>query len=723
MATSYRSRLSEIASSGFRSPAPIGAGLEEVRARLLLMTGELERHLGEHALPVLGEARSTLESHACRIAVVGQVKSGKTTLINALINSPNLLPTDINPWTAVVTSLHFRNDGPAPQHAAAFHFFSLEEWRDLAEGGGKLSELTKRLVPEYRPELLRAQLEVMYARAGSRLGPSMQELLGKSHLYQEITPELLSDYISAGDETGGSSDRTIYSDIVRSAELFFGQGPFAFPVILIDTPGTNDPFLLRDEVTRRSLENPDIYVFTMSALQPLLPADISMLRLLNGLHKDRIIMFVNRIDQLPDPAVNAAKIRTVVEEQLRMEFPSLQIPVIVGSAWLGQYCHDSQLSQLPPQLTAGIGAALRDAGVGSAEAADGLDHFEKSQLASILQSLSGMNAMAAALTKSLSVSNSSALLQQIANTYFELARYAEISTRAELRSADTPQDAGEAATQGAQFRGRASALRDSFTQIETNLRALVAARMTAIDASLRHIVRGFADEQAAAVQQAMQLPHREKVWVCDVTPLREALEAAYVASFQEAVASLKGIEQGLYPHLETVVTSLLPDYRGEPIEAPPEPMQFYPSAAPLSNFVTMDLSQSWWKMWSAARPDPQERADHLRRLIDDDFLALVDKLAAELATQLGQRVDHTMKKMQAVGNSLLAAIDARTHSTGTDRGISDRTPSERQEQIAIDTRRRRADCAKRLSIFVAVGNELRELLKRLDLMWIENGGI
>jgi hypothetical protein len=137
----------------------------------------------------------------------------------------------------------------------------------------------------------------------------------------------------------------------------------------------------------------------------------------------------------------------------------------------------------------------------------------------------------------------------------------------------------------------------------------------------------------------------------------------------------------------------------------------------------MDLSPSWWKMWSAARPDPQERADHLRRLIDDDFLALVDKLAAELATQLGERVDHTMKKMQAVGNSLLAAIDARAHSPGTDRGASDRTHGERHEQIAMDSKQRMADCAKRLSIFVAMGNDLRELLKRLDLMWIENSGI
>ena len=59
---------------------------------------------------------------------------------------------------------------------------------------------------------------------------------------------------------------------------------------------------MRDEITRRSLENPDVYVFVISALQPLSAADIYMLRLLNGLHKDRIVVFINRADQLPTPA-------------------------------------------------------------------------------------------------------------------------------------------------------------------------------------------------------------------------------------------------------------------------------------------------------------------------------------------------------------------------------------------------------------------------------------
>jgi hypothetical protein len=474
----YESRLHEFQTpQEFAKPQElIGVSLEEIRAQLLMITNQLEGQLTEHALPLLKEARARLENHACRIAVVGQVKSGKSTLINALLKTANLLPTDINPWTAVVTSLHFRK-GPrarAAKHAAEFHFFSLDEWRGLAEGRGKIQELTQRLVPEFRPELLRAQVDAMYQRAARRLGPNLQQLLGQCRRFDEITPQLLSDYISAGDDPAGKEDRPIYSDITRSAELFFNTGPFAFPVTLIDTPGTNDPCLVRDEVTRRSLENPDVYVFTMSALQPLLPADMAMLRLLNGLHKDRIVVFVNRIDQLQNPTSTAPKIKASVENKLRVKLPTLQIPVIVGSAWLGQFSHASQIAQLPPAITAGIIRALRDAGVERTEDGDVLNEFERSQLVAILQSLSGLNGLSAELTRLMSVSNSAVLLQQIANSYFELTRYAEISARAGLRSAEVAPNNQNKPTKEPQYPERSELLR-SFSQIENNLKELVSA--------------------------------------------------------------------------------------------------------------------------------------------------------------------------------------------------------------------------------------------------------
>src|SRR5262249_16660962 len=140
----------------------------------------------------------------------------------------------------------------------------------------------------------------------------------------------------AGEDYAGAASgrRRLYSDITRAADLYLSDGPFAFPITLIDTPGTNDPFLVRDEITRRSLENTDLYVFVISALQPLSSADVAMLRLLNGLHKDRIIVFINRADQLPNPKADALVIKAAVEQRLKTEFPALTIPVIWGSARL-----------------------------------------------------------------------------------------------------------------------------------------------------------------------------------------------------------------------------------------------------------------------------------------------------------------------------------------------------------------------------------------------------
>ena len=49
-----------------------------------------------------------------------------------------------------------------------------------------------------------------------------------------------------------------FSDITKCADIFLDLGAFSFPTVLIDTPGVNDPFLVRDEITRQNLELADI---------------------------------------------------------------------------------------------------------------------------------------------------------------------------------------------------------------------------------------------------------------------------------------------------------------------------------------------------------------------------------------------------------------------------------------------------------------------------------
>jgi hypothetical protein len=164
---------------------------------------------------------------SCRLAVIGQVKAGKSTFINALMGRPGLLPTHINPWTAVVCSLHLRKGPTPPEHAAVFQLLSAEEWNQLAEGGGHLRELTERLIPGFQPELLRAQLEVMRKRAERRLGGSFPSLLGQCHRFKNLTPEVIAEYVSAGDDYArvASGRRRLYSDITRASISATARSP------------------------------------------------------------------------------------------------------------------------------------------------------------------------------------------------------------------------------------------------------------------------------------------------------------------------------------------------------------------------------------------------------------------------------------------------------------------------------------------------------------------
>jgi hypothetical protein len=685
----------------------LGGPLEEVRGQLVTLLDGLDDVLGEHAAPLLKEARKQLSVRRCRIAVIGQVKAGKSTFINALIERPGLLPTHINPWTAVVCSLHFRNSATLPEHAAEFHLFSAEEWTRIAQGGGQLRELTERLIPGFQPELLRAQLEVMRTRAEQRLGSTFGASLGQTHSFKELTPELIADYVSAGDEYQGSTaPRRLYSDITRSADLYFSDGPFAFPVTLIDTPGTNDPFLVRDEITRRSLEDPDIYVFVISALQPLSVADVAMLRLLNGLHKDRIIVYINRTDQLPNPRADSLLIKTAVEKRLSLEFPALRIPVICGSARLGcMMLETGNVEADEPR----VGAAE---GVPTALAAT--------------EAGSGIPEVSAAITYMMSTSGIAMLLRQIAACVAGLVKSAEATDLAEITTIEESlvsrlKDATALRTRIADeqkslavFEQRAEGLRNSFREVGEHLREIVDLGGNMLRTLMRDTVRDFADEQADALLHAMP---RGRGWRCDVAPLRQRLEGNYLATVERITTELGRVEQFLYPHLKAVVSGLLPDYQGDLLEAPGWPVEPAPSTAALSRLLATDLDVGWWQRWLAARRGPIDRANHVRRLIQEEFFALVEELVQGADQHLKLRVDYTMQRANAIGAGLRMGIDQRRANLAGELALlSSSGDEDALARFEREQCERASVCAARRAVYASALEQLTQMVENLDAL-------
>jgi signal recognition particle receptor subunit beta len=718
----------------------IGAPLEEARVRLLQLIERVDGLLGEYATPLLDAARNQLEQRPCRVAVVGQIKAGKSTFINALCERPGFLPADINPWTAVVSALHFRKAAEPPEHAAVFHLFSADEWQQLADGGGRLRELTERLVPGFQSDLLRAQLEVMRKRAERRLGAKFAELLGKCHRFKTVTPEILADYVSAGDDSvktnggpnggpNGSGARRLYSDITRSADLYFNDSPFAYPMTLIDTPGTNDPFMVRDEITRRSLENPDIYVFVISALQPLSAADIGMLRLLNGLHKDRIVVFINRADQLPNPNADAAAIKAAVERRLRAEFPALRIPVIYGSAWLGSLRLQTESAGLYASLKPALVKALRQAGLPASidATSDHLSNVERSRVAVAMHMSSGMSEMSAAITRLMCSSSIAMLLRQIALCLSELVRSAEVSDKAELQSIHELLEARREETGAlrssiaeeqkslAAFEARADALQASFQEIESHFSAVIASASQMLRHQLRDLVRAFADDQADAMLGSLETDRKQKTWRCDVAPLREQLEGAYLAAFEQAAADLAHVERFLYPQLKVIVASLLPGYRGNLLEVPAWPPGLMPTIAPLADKVSMDLGASWWRQWFAVRRAAQERAGQLRQLIEEDFLRIADELVGTAEEHLQERVDYIMQRVNAIGMGLRTGLERRSANLEREQTLLGGSGDERSlERFESEQRLRAEGCVQKQDAYATCLDELGSIVQALD---------
>ena len=77
------------------------ASLDELLARAISSTpGSSEAQ--QRILEKLGDLGTRFEEGRLRVAVIGQFKRGKSTLLNALLGAP-LLPTGVTPVTAIST--------------------------------------------------------------------------------------------------------------------------------------------------------------------------------------------------------------------------------------------------------------------------------------------------------------------------------------------------------------------------------------------------------------------------------------------------------------------------------------------------------------------------------------------------------------------------------------------------------------------------------------------
>ncbi len=634
--------------------AGIGEPLERIRCDLIAWGHEIRGYAEPAYVAAIEEAIRYLERQSCRVAVIGQVKAGKSSFINALIGRPNLLPSNVNPWTAVVTNLHFYKSNP-PQENANFAFFGADEWHRIAETGGPLRELTERLVPGFDPQLLNAQLQTMRLRAAALLGDNFEALLGKSHSYSTLSHNLLAQYVCSPIREGEPGP-ACYSDITKSADLYFGSERSGLPLILVDTPGTNDPLLVRDEITRQCLAAADIYIVVLTAQQPLATGDMALLRLLRGLHKERIVIFINRIDGLQDIAGDTKHLVAHVEARLREEFPATTFPIIAGSALWANCAMAQSTAELARPLDPRFCAYARAQGLGAIEpAVPGRRPPAEAQAA--LLAASGAPAIMAVLDQLLMSGNAAVAVRQLATLFLQIARSSEVTSRAQSKALARALREARSSTQSRavevqswsheldQLEATSRELQSNLKLYETSLHAQVDRCAADLRLLLRRCLAGFTERQVALLVQAWRA-NKSAVWVCDTRPLRDTLQDEFLRVYRFWEDRLAHTDELMSEQLEAVVprdNAMVADSLPKVIR---NPGRNSPSVVALSQTVALDLSGSWWRAWWSGRPTLESRVVELRRLIQTEFEPTIESLIEEAVAVLGERSRFAARQAQ-----------------------------------------------------------------------------
>ena len=377
-------------------PSNLDSGLETL-AEFARETQKLEKALsvlsevtGEKVQRSLLRLKTEISEFEPSVTLLGQVKAGKTSLVNAMAGWADLLPSDVNPWTSVVTSLHLEAGHRQIEKKACFQFMTEGEWSRLLEKGGRIGELAGRAGAEGELHKIRSQIEEMRDRSRRRLGRKFELLMGQKHDYGYFDKNLIERYICLGDDfdeteaVTGPAEQGSFADITRSADLFLNSKTLPHRLCLRDTPGVNDTFMMREQITLQAIRDSRICIVVLSAGQALSSVDMGLIRMISNLKSREIVIFVNRIDELADPSTQIPEIEDSIRQTLKTHHGPEKAEIIFGSAYWATKALTGSLENMD--------AASADALINWAETAVTASHVEQ-PAQNMVWELSGLPAL------------------------------------------------------------------------------------------------------------------------------------------------------------------------------------------------------------------------------------------------------------------------------------------------------------------------------------------
>ncbi len=575
------------------------------------------------------------------VTVIGQIKAGKTSLVNAMIGAPGLLPTDVNPWTSVVTSLHINTPSPEVNVKAKFKFFDGAEWDKLVSNGGRIGQLAARAGADDELEKLRLQVVAMREKAQARLGRKFEMLLGTEHRYGVVDDTLLRRYVCVGDEEAGSADQGRFTDITKSADLYIERADIPTMLCVRDTPGVNDTFMMREQITINAVRDSRSCIVVLSAHQALTTMDMALIRLIAHRQSREIIIYVNRIDELSDPATQVPEIHRSILETLEKNNAPQDIDIIFGSAHWANAVLLGQIDEMTDDSTESAINWTR------AAFADKVESWTAEQL---VWHASGVPALLEALGQRMYEGPVHETLQKAARQSLNLVQSLDVVDQVRILDQDgslnrtmTPSD-----------------LDAELTRIEKDCTDKLLAMTNTVCKDFTNRIdqsyERFLERATSSLIEHLQTHGEDATWHYSPLGLRMLLSSSY----QVVLRKMHGIAAEVNAEAARKIAELYGKtfaitVEGFKIEVPV--VSYIPPPINLGQTIALDLQVGWWKGWWQRRRGYKAFAQDFYNLIRAETHPIINDLKTIQIGLFRERTQGTLKDfLQEQRELLMSAL-------------------------------------------------------------------
>lgn len=237
---------------------------------------------------------SMREGRLLKIGIVGEVKAGKSSFLNALIfDGKDVLPKASTPMTAALTKITY-----SEKPSATIVFYSEKDWENVIRFSEEYDSEFEKYYNKY--------VKDYYQKNQTNMGAYIQPLKSKDEMaitFKELTSlklrsckELTEMFDKSEEDLASYLGSTIelpiedidnglydyigvegkFTAIVKHVELKMNNEMLR-EVEIVDTPGLNDPIVSRGETTKRFLRECDVVFLLSGCNQFLTSEDISFM--------------------------------------------------------------------------------------------------------------------------------------------------------------------------------------------------------------------------------------------------------------------------------------------------------------------------------------------------------------------------------------------------------------------------------------------------------------